>query len=99
MVVCRAYVILGVGQQLQHQDFQRRVEAKQTAFFFGGGGDLVCTSHYTMQKIMDFNDLLFFFIKMKQFKEKFKNFRVWELGNTDRKLLTTQNFWPFQASC
>ena len=29
---------------------------------------------------------VFFFIKMKKFKEKFKNFRVWELGNTDRKL-------------
>ena len=38
VVVCRAYIILGVGQQLQHQDFQRRVEGKQTAFFLGGGG-------------------------------------------------------------
>ena len=28
-------------------------------FFWGGGGDLVCTSHYTMQKIMDFNDFFF----------------------------------------
>ena len=29
-------IILGVGQQLQHQDFQRRVEGKQTAFLGGG---------------------------------------------------------------
>ena len=74
-------------------------QANSLFFGGGGGGDLVCTSHYTMQKIMDFNDWVCFFIKMKKFKEKFKNFRVWELGNTDRKLLTTQNFWPFQASC
>ena len=33
-------IILGVGQQLQHQDFQRRVEGKQTAFFLGGGAGI-----------------------------------------------------------
>ena len=29
-------------------------------YFWRRRGDLVCTSYYTMQKIMDFNDLVFF---------------------------------------
>ena len=47
--------------------------------FFLWGGELVFTNHHTtLPKIKDFNDLVFFFIKMKKLKEKFKNLRVWE---------------------
>ena len=75
MVVCRAYII-GVGQLLQHQDFQRRMEGKQTAFFWGGGISIYQSSYY-FAKNKGFKWFVCFFIKMKKLKEKFKNFKVW----------------------
>ena len=36
--------IIGVGQLLQHQDFQRRMEGKQTAFW--GGFSIYQSSYY-----------------------------------------------------
>ena len=62
--------IIGVGQLLQHQNFQRRMEGKQTAVW-GGGGDLVFTNHHTtLQKIKDFNDLGFFYYKNEEIERK-----------------------------
>ena len=70
MVVCRAYII-GVGQLLQHQDFQRRMEGKQHLgfFFWGGGGFSIYQSSYYFAKIKDFNDF-FFIYKNEEIERK-----------------------------
>ena len=61
---------MGVGQLLQHQDFQRRIWRASKQLVWGVGGFSIYQSSYYFAKIKDFNDLVFFFYKNEEIERK-----------------------------
>ena len=66
------------GAPVAAPGFPKEDGGQANSLFGGVGGFSIYQSSYYFAKIKDFNELVFFFIKMKKLKEKLKNFRVWE---------------------